>query len=157
MNHSVSQKFSTCCHEANIFYLKCITLTHCNKHSLSMHSCSNPKAVLLDIMVKCDRISWNFFEIPLSKLIALEVNLSSPPYHHWTLPIRPHPLSSPEHAALYQLLWPPVAMGHSHVRLGEHSPGPATLNLLTDFVLSSSELLAMDWFYLVYGDCHTKR
>lgn len=47
-----------------------------------MHSCSNPKAVLLDIMVKCDRISWNFFEIPLSKLIALEVNLSSPPYHH---------------------------------------------------------------------------
>jgi len=35
MNHSVLQKFSTCCHEVNTFYHKCITLTHCNKHSLS--------------------------------------------------------------------------------------------------------------------------
>lgn len=35
MNHSVLQKFSTCCHEVNTFYHKCIILTHCNKQSLS--------------------------------------------------------------------------------------------------------------------------
>lgn len=147
MNHFVPQKFSTCCHEANTFYLKCITLTHCNKRCLSRHSCSNPKAVLLNITLKCDQILWNTVEQVHFLGSHPEFTSLLPPSKNWTSPIR---------AQFPQLLLPSSRRGKEQQCQWNTLMWGTALHI-TDFALSPGELPAIDWLLHISMGCHSTK